>query len=141
MLRQGIRWLLVITSLAVGGLISLKHPLGGAFALVCFAGMVAATFWHPTIFLTALLALAAHHRLCHPWSGWLTFEELDLALLAFAAGGYAQWAMNVRERERLWRWPGPVLMLSPAFFQCPAGFHGARICRCGRVRVWLGSGL
>ena len=139
MLRQGIRWLLVITSLAVGGLISLKHPLGGAFALVCFAGMVAATFWHPTIFLTALLALVPVIGFA-PWSGWLTFEELDLVLLAFAAGGYARWAMNVRERED-WRWPGTVAFALAAFFLCPAGFHGAWICRCGRVRVWLGSGL
>ena len=27
-----------------------------------------------------------------PWTGWLVVEELDLALLAVAAGGYARWA-------------------------------------------------
>ena len=110
MLRQGIRWLLVITSLAVGGLISLKHPLGGAIALVCFAGTVAAAFWRPTISLTVLLALIPVIGFA-PWSGWLTFEELDLVVLAFAAGGYARWAMSSRMAEA-WRWPRPALLLA-----------------------------
>lgn len=113
-LRRGICWFLVVTSLVVGGLISLRHPLVGAFALVCFAGVVTATFWHPTVFLTALLALAPFVGFA-PWSGWLTFEELDLVLLAFAAGGYARWAMDSGSAKD-WRWPKPVLVLALLFF-------------------------
>lgn len=109
MLRQGTHWLLVILSLAVGGLISLQHPLGVPIVFVCFAGAAAVAFWRPTIFLTALPALTPVIGLA-PWSGWLTFEELDLVVLAFAAGGYARWGMSSSLLEG-WRWPKPVLLL------------------------------
>lgn len=58
-------------------------------APVFFATLVAAFFRFPVVWLVAvpaglpLLGLA-------PWSGWLSFEEWDLLVLAAAAAGYAR---------------------------------------------------
>lgn len=88
----------------------MRHPLGGTFALGAFSIAVAAAFWRPKICLVAVLVLIPVIGLA-PWSGWLIFEEADLAILAFAAGGGARWAAT-SDTRRDWRWPKPVLLLS-----------------------------
>ena len=52
-----------------------------------------------------------------PWTGWITFEELDILVLAVAAGGYAQMA-----------WPSPGRSASSA--KRPHGQRGSGL-------VWL----
>lgn len=56
-----------------------------------------------------------------PWTGWLTFEELDLLVLAVAAGGYAALALTVSShrpvpwRYRALRWRAAVRVLLAVF--------------------------
>jgi hypothetical protein len=56
-----------------------------------------------------------------PWTGWITFEELDLLVLAVAAGGYAALALTVSShkpvpwRYRALRWRAAVRVLLAVF--------------------------
>ena len=87
--------LLALAAAFAGLLLAGHHPLapalaGGAFVLAAFS------FWRwPTAWLVALPALLPVLAFA-PWSGWITFEEFDLLLLAVAAGGYAGIAMQPR---------------------------------------------
>jgi len=56
-----------------------------AVVLVCWAVF----FARPGLWLLVLPALLPVIGLA-PWSGWITFEELDIFVLAVAAGGYAR---------------------------------------------------
>lgn len=53
-------------------------------------------FARPDLWLLTLPALLPVNGLA-PWSGWITFEELDILILAVAAGGYARQAWPMRE--------------------------------------------
>lgn len=56
-----------------------------------------------------------------PWTGWITFEELDLLVLALAAGGYAALALTASShkpvpwRYRALRWRAAVRVLLAVF--------------------------
>ncbi|WP_431049763.1 hypothetical protein [Roseateles sp. L2-2] len=56
-----------------------------------------------------------------PWTGWITFEELDLLVLAIAAGGYTAIALTapphkpVAWRYRTLRWRAAVRVLMAVF--------------------------
>ena len=94
-------WLTVkATGAALLGLVSgltslflaLHHPLApwSAAALVVFSALmifIRQNAW--LITLPAFLPIVAFA----PWTGWITFEELDLLVLAVAAGGYARLAL------------------------------------------------
>jgi hypothetical protein len=68
------------------------YPLTGLGAVVAWALVATASFVWPLAWLVALpVALPAIGWM--PWTGWLTFEEWDLAVLAIGAGGYARLAM------------------------------------------------
>ncbi len=63
-----------------------------------------------------------------PWTGWLTFEELDLAILAVAAGGYAYQALRqptqpggIQTEPALFRW---LLLLAFAAALCMSMVRG-----------------
>ena len=85
-------WSLVVLALASGlaGLwLALHYPvwpwaMSAAFAVAC------AAFWrYPApwpVVLPAVLPLIGFA----PWTGWITFEELDLLILAVATGGFAR---------------------------------------------------
>ncbi|NCT82743.1 MAG: hypothetical protein GXC94_06340 [Comamonadaceae bacterium] len=101
------QWLALVAGLALGGLgaeLAWHHPLSGPLALAAWGAMVllAALFWVKTPLLVLaplpLLGLA-------PWSGWLTFEELDLLVTACGCGGYLAYALqlNARDRAPAWR--------------------------------------
>ena len=68
------------------------HPLSPLAALGGCCLMAALTFVRPATWPGWLLPLLPLMGLM-PWTGWLVVEELDLALLAVAAGGYARWAV------------------------------------------------
>ena len=71
--------------------LALHHPLSGALALaLCTALAALAAVW-PLAALALLPAVLPAIGLM-PWTGWLTFEELDLAVLAVAAGACARLA-------------------------------------------------
>ncbi len=50
-----------------------------------------------------------------PWTGWMTVEEFDLAVLAVAAGGYARWAwasLGPKEPEAARRGPSAFALVT-----------------------------
>ena len=67
------------------------HPLLGAWALLPCALAAAAGGRWPGAWPLWLLPLLPLVDLM-PWTGWLMVEELDLLVLATAAGAYARWA-------------------------------------------------
>lgn len=81
--------LLSMTTLASGSFLAFHYPLGAYLALPGFMLVVLLQFYRPQaflIFIPALLPIVGFY----PWTGWLTFEELDLLVLATVAGGYAK---------------------------------------------------
>ena len=97
---------------AVGAELAWHHPLSGPLALAAWGAMIllAALFWIKTPLLLLaplpLLGLA-------PWTGWISFEELDLLVTACGCGGYLAYALqlNARDRAPAWR---HGLLYSPA---------------------------
>ncbi|MBL8278452.1 MAG: hypothetical protein JNL93_17275 [Pelomonas sp.] len=116
------QWLALVAGLALGGIgaeLAWHHPLSGAVALAAFglAVLLAAVLWvrTPALLLAPvpLIGLA-------PWTGWITFEELDLLVLACGCGGYLAYALqlNARDRAPAWR---HGLVYSPAVLMLIAG--------------------
>ncbi len=101
--------------LALALALASQYPLGAGPAVVgvLLAALLARYFWAPwpgwMLALVPLIGLA-------PWTGWLWLEELDLLVLASAAGGYLAWSGPNRQRppapQPPWRhelrWSGPV---------------------------------
>lgn len=79
--------ILALVSFLAGALLSLHHPLGQPLPPLLFLVSAAAAFRWPSAWLVAVPAMLPIVGLA-PWSGWLTFEELDILVLSVAAGGY-----------------------------------------------------
>ena len=100
-------WLALAVGLACAaaafGLV-LNYPLSGRWALAaCALAGAAAWRWWPD---TPLLVIAPLPLIgLAPWTGWITFEELDMLVLSVAAGGYAAVALGQAggERQPAWR--------------------------------------
>lgn len=109
------QWLALTASLALGVIgaeLALHHPLSAPLALAAWGAvaLLAALFWVKTpVLLFAPLALIG----LAPWSGWITFEEMDLLVTACGCGGYLAYALqlNARDRAPAWR---HALVYSPA---------------------------
>lgn len=100
----------VATSCVIFGcMIAARHPLASPLPVVAFFCFLVATFWRPTVSLPVLLALIPIIGLT-PWSGWLTFEETDLGILAFAAGTYAR-LLSASPQRHGWNWSKPTTLL------------------------------
>jgi hypothetical protein len=78
---------------AAGCWIAAHHPLSPPLALAAFGVATALAVRWPALWLVALPVLLPLVGLA-PWSGWITFEEADLLVLAAAAAGYARWAVK-----------------------------------------------
>lgn len=87
------------------------HPLAPALAMSAFACAAVALALSPTAWLAVLPALLPWLGLA-PWTGWVTFEEFDLLLLAVAAGGYARWAFAAGPHEPSRPMPGTWLLMA-----------------------------
>ncbi|OWR04698.1 hypothetical protein CDO81_08970 [Roseateles puraquae] len=89
---------------ALGAALAWHHPLSGTLALAAWmlvAGL-AALFWVKTpVLLFAPLPLIG----LAPWTGWISFEEMDLLVTACGCGGYLAYALqlNARDRAPAWR--------------------------------------
>ncbi|WP_457418875.1 hypothetical protein [Roseateles sp. P5_E7] len=109
------QWLALVAGLALGFLgaeLAWHHPLSGPLACAVWgaAVLLAAVFWVKTpVLLFAPLPLIG----LAPWSGWITFEEMDLLVTACGCGGYLAYALqlNARDRAPAWR---HALVYSPA---------------------------
>lgn len=85
--------LLSVAAAGVGGWLAAHHPLGQPAPLVVFALTVALAWRWPDLWLVALPAAVPLIGLA-PWSGWISFEETDLLVLAIAGGCYARLALE-----------------------------------------------
>jgi hypothetical protein len=88
----------------VGAELAWHHPLSGPLALAIW-GLVAlasSLLWvkTPAIVLAPLPLVGLA-----PWTGWITFEEMDLLVTAAGCGGYLAYALqlNARDRAPAWR--------------------------------------
>ena len=78
---------------ALGLTMAAHHPLSPTLAVIgwLLAAALSARWWAST---PALLLGAMPVIGLAPWTGWITFEEQDLLVLACAAGGYAAVALG-----------------------------------------------
>jgi hypothetical protein len=82
---------------AAGGLwLAAHHPLSGAVAVVAWLLAAVSCAWRPGAWPTLVPALLPLLALA-TYSGWMVVEELDLLVLAVAAGGYLR-----RSTRREW---------------------------------------
>ena len=70
---------------AVGAWIAWNHPLSGPLGLVVFGALLVGSVIAPKA-LWWLVPAALPVIGLAPWTGWITFEEFDLLVLALAAG-------------------------------------------------------
>ena len=104
MLSRAICLLTAMAALAAGGVLAWHYPLGTVAAPVLFLAASGLAFHRPAWFVVIIPALLPVIGLA-PWTGWLTFEEIDLLVLATAAGGYARMLVDhppTGERRRAW---------------------------------------
>jgi len=74
---------------ALGAILCWNYPIAPLAMLVAFAAWSVAVFWRPWLWLVVIPAVIPLVGFA-PWSGWLTFEELDILALGAAAGAYAR---------------------------------------------------
>ncbi|MBC7702511.1 MAG: hypothetical protein H7274_01015, partial [Rhodoferax sp.] len=86
--------LLTIACGLLGSTLVLHYPARGWTAAMLFGACALAAFARRDLWLIALPALLPIVAFA-PWTGWITFEELDLLVLAVAAGGYARQALSL----------------------------------------------
>jgi len=87
------------------------HPLSPAGAVLVCASLAVLTFMWPDRWALWLLPLLPVAGLM-TWTGWLVVEELDLLVLAVAAGGYTRLALGragLRQRSQAWPVTGWLL--------------------------------
>src|SRR4051812_49310841 len=88
----GGRLLTAVAAIAWSGaglFLASHHPLWPVSLTAIFAGCVAVSARWPRLWLFVLPAAMPVLNFS-PWTGWLTFNEFDLLLLACLAGGYGR---------------------------------------------------
>ncbi len=116
-----------LAALAVGlacaaiGLWLMRHyPVATAASTALWVAIAAASFFGWRVLPLLVPALVPVIGFA-PWTGWITFEELDLLVLAVAAGGYTALALTqssskpVPWRYRTLRWRAAVRVLMAVF--------------------------
>ncbi|HTZ00102.1 MAG TPA: hypothetical protein VMB75_09715, partial [Rhodocyclaceae bacterium] len=78
--------------------VAAHHPLGPAPAMILCAGAAALCAALPNAWLLVLPALLPVIDLA-PWTGWLTFEEFDILVLAAAAGAWFRRAWHLQPEQ------------------------------------------
>ena len=92
-LSRSLSLAVAIAAAGAGAALAAQHPLSPPLALAGLAvGSLVFALW-PLAWLVALPALLPWLGLA-PWTGWISFEEFDLLLLAIAAGGHARLALR-----------------------------------------------
>ncbi|MBU6257237.1 MAG: hypothetical protein KGO01_02280, partial [Burkholderiales bacterium] len=84
---------LALLSFALAIWLGWHHPLSPSLVLLFCFGYGALAAWRPVAALALLPMLLPAIDLM-PWTGWLTFEEFDIAVLALAAGCHARLAWD-----------------------------------------------
>ncbi|UXH78844.1 hypothetical protein [Roseateles amylovorans] len=116
-------WMALVASVLCGtaGVMLAQHyPIHPAWMLAVWTGVAFASFFGWQSLPMLVPALVPVIGLA-PWTGWFAVEELDLLVLAVAAGGYAALAITepttrpVAWRFRALRWRSAVLVLMSVF--------------------------
>jgi hypothetical protein len=88
MFSRTLKLILALAAAIAGGLLAINYPLAQPLPIFAFVAFAALVFFKPSSWTTLLPGILPIVGLA-PWTGWLTFEELDLLVLATVAGGYA----------------------------------------------------
>lgn len=117
-----------LLALSLGCLLAWHYPLARLFALALFLAASVLAFFRFSWFLVILPTLLPVIGLA-PWTGWITFEEVDLLVLAMAGGGYARAlrdGANPGLGPRSWLLTGlPFLMAVSILVSMARGFADA----------------
>lgn len=90
--RRASRWVLASVSALAAAALATHHPLSPSAASLFAVLLAGLSFARPLAGLCLLPVLLPGVDLM-PWTGWISFEEMDIALLAVAAGGHARLAL------------------------------------------------
>ncbi|SBT05691.1 conserved membrane hypothetical protein [Candidatus Propionivibrio aalborgensis] len=93
MLSRVINLLVALTAITLGGFLALNYPVGTLLPISGFVAIAVISFYQPSLFLIIIPAILPVSGFA-PWTGWISFEELDLLVLATATGGYARFAFD-----------------------------------------------
>ena len=80
-----------LACMALGVLLAWHYPIAPMVVVVVFMMWTAIGYRWPFAWLLVIPALLPISGFA-TWTGWFTFEELDLLVLGAAAGGYARMA-------------------------------------------------
>ncbi|MFZ4288426.1 hypothetical protein [Variovorax sp. HJSM1_2] len=122
--------LLTLVCLVAGLGLAAAHPLLPALALVAFAGVALAALWRPGLWMFLVPACLPALNFS-PWSGWLTFDEFDLLMLAVLAGGYGRvllslWSLPPTNLSPLSHWRTATWAVLPLAVFCAGAWALAR---------------
>jgi hypothetical protein len=92
MLNRSINLLFAVAAMNLAAALLLHHPLGFGPS-IGFGVVTLAVYYQPSFFLFLIPAILPALGFA-PWSGWITFDELDLVVLASAVGGYARFVFQ-----------------------------------------------
>jgi hypothetical protein len=107
--------LAALTAFVLGGFLAWHYPLGHVFATVLFVATGILAYHRLSWFLVIVPALLPVVGFA-PWTGWLTFEEVDLMVLAMASGGYARrFVYQPHSGSSRRSWLLPVFLMLMAF--------------------------
>ncbi len=90
---------LALVASTAGGWLALHYPIATPAMPVAFAAFTLLAGLFPSAWLALIPALLPVIGFA-PYSGWITFEEFDLLVLAVAAGGYARLGLGLMQRKR-----------------------------------------
>jgi len=99
---------LSLLSTVLGMGLAWHYPLGQTWAIAAFLAISAIAARSSLAWLVMVPALLPVIGLA-PWTGWITFEEFDLLVLAVAAGGYGRMAWRGKAGAHL-----PTRLASPS---------------------------
>ena len=95
-LERVLQGLVGCLSASAGLVLAVNYPIGPApWVAALFVVVLACAYAWPNAWLVALPALLPIVGFA-PWTGWITFEELDMLVFAIAAGGYLKLARRPR---------------------------------------------
>ena len=130
---QWVAGFLATTSGALGLATSLQYPIYPLWVAGLMMLSVGVFFIRPTAWLVLLPAALPVVGFA-PWSGWITFEEVDILVLAIAAGGYFRvvWHGGARAtvkgagaRPAAWVWLLAILFVASTLLAMVRGFDDA----------------
>ena len=99
MLTPSINLSVALAAFSIGSILALNYPIGQFIAPICFLICALLAFYRLSFFPIIIPAIVPIIGFA-PWSGWLSFEELDLLVLAIVAGGYTKSVVEGKQPSR-----------------------------------------